>query len=101
MGGAGRAGTRSGDIVLVFNIEGGFATVNDGIEEELNGWHGGPTRAESLTPLIVSTPALQDAPAQNVNLKNIVWANVLTGQTVSNACVKDVIEGIMLNGGGK
>jgi hypothetical protein len=51
-----RAVSRSGDIVLVFNIKGSYATVNDATEEELNGWHGSPTQAESITPLIYATP---------------------------------------------
>jgi len=51
-----RAVSRSGDIVLVFNIKGSYATVNDATEEELNGWHGSPTQAESITPLVYATP---------------------------------------------
>jgi hypothetical protein len=48
--------SRSGDIVLVFNIKDSYATVNDATEEELNGWHGSPTQAESVTPLVYATP---------------------------------------------
>jgi hypothetical protein len=60
--------SRSGDIVLVFNIAGSYATVNDATEEELNGWHGSPTRAESVTPLVYATPGYGWYAADNGSL---------------------------------
>jgi hypothetical protein len=60
--------SRSGDIVLVFNIKDSFGTVNDATEEELNGWHGSPTKAESVTPLVYATPGYGWYAADNDNL---------------------------------
>jgi hypothetical protein len=60
--------SRSGDIVLVFNIKDSYATVNDATEEELNGWHGSPTQAESVTPLVYATPGYGWYAADNDSL---------------------------------
>jgi hypothetical protein len=61
--------SRSGDIVLVFNIKEWYASVNDNIEEELNGWHGSPTSAESVTPLVYATPGFGWFESDNAGLK--------------------------------
>jgi hypothetical protein len=63
-----RSVSRSGDIVLIFNITDSYATVNDATEEELNGWHGSPTQAESVTPLVYATPGFGWYAADNGGL---------------------------------
>lgn len=47
-------GSRSGDIIIVMDGQQGYLTVNQ--HEPDNGWHGGPTRAESYVPLLVNMP---------------------------------------------
>lgn len=44
---------RSGDIVLLTDVENGFMEVNEA--DVLDGWHGGPTKFEAEVPLIFAT----------------------------------------------
>jgi len=47
-------GSRTGDIVIVMNGKQGYLGVTK--QDQLNGWHGGPTRAESDVPLMFGMP---------------------------------------------
>jgi hypothetical protein len=47
-------GSRTGDIILIMNAEEGYLACNQ--EEAFNGWHGGPTVAESQVPLMFGMP---------------------------------------------
>ena len=49
-------GSRSGDIVVMLNGTDGYLAINCGEDDEQNGWHGGPTRAESEVPLMYRIP---------------------------------------------
>ncbi|MFK7790319.1 MAG: hypothetical protein AB8C95_12605, partial [Phycisphaeraceae bacterium] len=48
------AGSRTGDIITVMNGEEGFLAINAG--DGFNGWHGGPTEAESYVPMMFHMP---------------------------------------------
>jgi hypothetical protein len=48
-------GSRSGDVVTVLDGQAGYLTVNN-TAEIYPGWHGGPTRSESLVPLFFAMP---------------------------------------------
>ena len=45
---------QSGDIVLIMNTAQGVITVTD--VDNLPGWHGAPTNAESVVPMFFSAP---------------------------------------------
>lgn len=47
-------GSRVGDILLIMDERAGYLAINSG--EELAGWHGGPSVAESLVPLMINIP---------------------------------------------
>jgi hypothetical protein len=49
-------GTRCGDIILVPDTRAGYVAVHEG--DALPGWHGGPTKADSMTPLAIGCEAL-------------------------------------------
>ncbi|MHC5056010.1 MAG: alkaline phosphatase family protein [Planctomycetota bacterium] len=53
----GPAGSRAGDIILLFNIREGYNGCNKG--DEFPGWHGGPTFAESRVPFWVAFRGLE------------------------------------------
>jgi hypothetical protein len=48
-------GSRSGDVVTILDGKAGYLTVNHS-HEVFPGWHGGPTRSESLVPLLFGMP---------------------------------------------
>lgn len=48
-------GSRSGDIVLIMDGSKGYLTVNNS-QDAHDGWHGGPTVAESHVPMIFAMP---------------------------------------------
>lgn len=43
-------GSRTGDIIIIMNDQDGYFTVNLG--DNMNGWHGGPSKAESEVPMM-------------------------------------------------
>ena len=45
-------GSRTGDIIIIMNDHAGHLTVNMG--DNMNGWHGGPSAAESEVPMMFS-----------------------------------------------
>ena len=47
-------GSRTGDIVFFTDGYTGYMSINNG--DELNGWHGGPSRSESYIPLFFNIP---------------------------------------------
>ena len=90
------AGSRTGDIVLLFDIEKDFITVNDDKEEELNGWHGSPTMAESRTPFIIGFSSLEQRRKENAILENVINQAVpVDGQGIPNKQVTPTVVDIM------
>ncbi|HUU69018.1 MAG TPA: hypothetical protein VM186_05810 [Planctomycetota bacterium] len=59
-------GSRTGDIVIIMNGKQGYLGVTEA--DQLNGWHGGPTRAESNVPLMFSMPGPDILPETRVKL---------------------------------
>jgi hypothetical protein len=49
-------GTRCGDIILVPDTKAGYVAVHEG--DAFPGWHGGPTKADSMIPLAIGCEAL-------------------------------------------
>ena len=75
------AGSRSGDILLIMNVEAGFKTIVR--EDELNGWHGGPTAAEGQVPLIFNFLGADKSFIENAipagSLRNFQLAPIIEG----------------------
>jgi hypothetical protein len=87
--------SRSGDIVLVFNIKQGYLGVQDGIEEELNGWHGGPSIAESVTPLVYAAAGYGWYPSDNEQLPVRAESVQDSGGIYRNTDVRGSLQSLM------
>lgn len=87
--------SRSGDIVLIFNIRGSYATVNDATEEELNGWHGSPTQAESVTPLVYATPGYGWYQSDNSSLPTSAQSTSSSEGKYRNSDVRGSLEALI------
>ena len=99
----GIAGSRSGDIILLLNVERGFGVSNPG--GEWPGWHGGPTIAESRVPFAFAHPEVSLVKFENkkegkndVDFIEAVLSQVIPGSlTARPKHFVDVIERIIQN----
>jgi len=88
------SGSRTGDIVLVLDGALGYMAVTHG-EDMLNGWHGGPERAESLVPLMFSMPG-PDLVRSSVGFIDSVYTTKASalGQDLRNWHMGEILTGI-------
>jgi len=70
-------GSRTGDIVIVMNGKQGYLGVTK--QDQLNGWHGGPTIAESEVPLMFSMPGPDLLPETRAKLEDAYYEVVPEG----------------------
>jgi hypothetical protein len=71
------AGSRAGDIILLFNMREGYASVQEG--DEFPGWHGGPSQAESRTPFFAAFSGLKDFRTANTFIHTSLTGAIVGG----------------------